>query len=50
MATPVTFQRIYPDNAGLEHPATPQSIANVLRSMHESRDGVLPFRVLVRYG
>lgn len=48
MPTPVTWQRIYPDNADIEHPATELTIANVLRSMQESRDGILPFKVLFR--
>lgn len=49
MPTPATFQRIYPDSAGLEHPATEVSMRNVLTSMREAVDGVLPFRVRVRF-
>lgn len=48
MPTPVTWQRIYPDNADIEHPATELTIANVLRSMQESAGGILPFRVRFR--
>jgi hypothetical protein len=48
MAQPATFQRIYRDNAGLEHPATAQSVEAVLRSMRESVDGILPFKVRLR--
>lgn len=48
MAAPVTFQRLYRHEAGLEHPATPAAIANVIQSMRESRDGENPFRVRFR--
>lgn len=48
MPSPVSWQRIYPTEAGLEHPATEASVSNVLRSMRESAGGILPFKVLIR--
>lgn len=48
MPIAVSWQRIYADQAGLEHPATEVTIANVLRSMQESAGGILPFRVRFR--
>lgn len=48
MASPVSWQRLYPETAGLEHPATAKSVDAVLRSMRESVGGVLPFRVRLR--
>lgn len=50
MPTAVSWQRIYADQAGLEHPATEVTIANVLRSMQEGAGGILPFKVLFRMG
>lgn len=48
MPSPISWQRIYPAEAGLEHPATEASVSNVLRSMQESAGGILPFRVRFR--
>lgn len=48
MATATSWQRIYPTEAGLEHPATEKSVSNVLASMRECAGGILPFKVLFR--
>lgn len=48
MARPVTFQRIYPFASGLEHPADPSAVANVLRSMREAVASEAPFKVRFR--
>ena len=48
MAQPVTFQRIYPHALGIEYEANAERVATVLRSMQESRDSEVPFKVRVR--
>jgi len=48
MAEPVTFCRIYAHGDGLEHAATPEFVANVIRSMNESRASAVPFKVRLR--
>lgn len=44
-----TFCRLYEAHQGPELPATPQIVANVLRSMNEAAGGEVPFRVRFRY-
>lgn len=46
---PVSFTRLYADGEGPEHPATPQYVANVLRSMNACH-GLNPFKVRLRFG
>ena len=48
-AGPVSFQRLYAESVGPEHPATPQYVANVLRSMNACGD-LNPFKVRLRFG
>ena len=48
MSQVATFQRLYLHGAGPEHAATPQFVANVLRSMNEAAGGDVPFKVLLR--
>jgi hypothetical protein len=48
MPAPVTFQRLYRLEAGIEHPATERRVEAVLRSMVEHQDGEAPFKVLIR--
>lgn len=54
MPSPVTFTRLYLDHpgrpafTGLEHPATPQVVATVIRSMREAAGGEVPFCVRFR--
>lgn len=48
MAQPVSFQRLYPHGPGIEYPADAQKVATVLRSMQESRDSEVPFKVRLR--
>jgi hypothetical protein len=47
-AQPITFQRLYADTVGPEHTATPDYLANVVRSMNACH-GLNPFRVRVRF-
>lgn len=49
MAEIASFCRLYPFAAGLEHPATPERVRNVIASMNASRDSEAPFRVRLRY-
>lgn len=48
MAEPITFQRIYPHALGIEYEADAARVATVLRSMQESRDSEVPFKVRLR--
>lgn len=48
MVEVVTFQRLYADSWGIEYPAKPEYVANVIRSMNEHADGWDPFRVRLR--
>jgi hypothetical protein len=51
MGDPTSWQRVYRDHGpGPEHPATEASLSNVLRSMNESADSAVPFKVRVRFG
>lgn len=50
MSAPVSFQRIYADHGpGPEYPATPEYVANVLRSMNACGE-LNPFKVRLRFG
>lgn len=52
MSTPevVTFQRIYREHGpGLEHPATPERVRNVIASMNQAQGGSAPFKVRLRF-
>lgn len=44
-----TFQRLYLHHGpGPEHVATPEYVANVLRTMHEAASSDAPFKVRLR--
>lgn len=49
MSGPATFQRIYANDTGPEHAATPEVVRTVLASMNEHASGPDPFRVRFRY-
>lgn len=49
MPAVATFQRLYRHHpCGLEYPASPETIAAVLRSMNEAVNGEVPFNVRFR--
>jgi hypothetical protein len=46
---PVTFQRIYRDcGPDVEHPATPEAVANVIRTMNGAGE-LSPFKTRFRF-